>query len=64
MYHVWGRDAYSISMGKPEGKRLLEDLGVDERIILNWIFMSFYMFAWNGLIWQRIGTDAGFLERR
>jgi hypothetical protein len=48
---------------KPEGKRLLEDIGVDERIILNWIFMKFYVCVWNGLIWLRIGTDGGRLER-
>jgi hypothetical protein len=29
---------YRVSVGKPEGKNHLEDLGVDGRIILRWIF--------------------------
>jgi hypothetical protein len=32
-----GRSAYSILVGKPEGKNHLEDLDVDGRIILEWI---------------------------
>jgi hypothetical protein len=31
------RNAYKILIVKPEGKRPLEDLGVDEMIILEWI---------------------------
>jgi hypothetical protein len=27
-----------VLFGKPEGKNQLEDLGVDEKIILEWIF--------------------------
>jgi hypothetical protein len=43
---VWARhmaqmgemiNEYRILLGKPEGKRPLQDLGVDERIILKWI---------------------------
>jgi hypothetical protein len=30
--------SYKILVGKPEGKRRLEDLNVDGRIILEWIF--------------------------
>jgi len=29
--------AYRILGGKPEGKRALEDLGIDTRAILKWI---------------------------
>ena len=36
-------DAYRVSVGKPEGKSYLEDLAVDGRIILNWIFKK-----WDG----------------
>jgi hypothetical protein len=33
-----GRGAYKVLVGKPEGKRLLGDPGVDGRIILGWTF--------------------------
>jgi hypothetical protein len=32
-----GRGVYRVLIGKPEGKRPLEDLGVGVRIILSWI---------------------------
>ena len=32
------RGLYSVLVGKPEGNNHLEDLGVDVRIILRWIF--------------------------
>jgi hypothetical protein len=32
-----GKHAYTISVRKPERKYPLEDLGVDERVILEWI---------------------------
>jgi hypothetical protein len=32
------RGAYRAFVGKPEGKNHLEDLGIDGRIILKWIF--------------------------
>jgi hypothetical protein len=28
---------HKVSIGKPEGMKLFEDLGVDERIILKWV---------------------------
>jgi hypothetical protein len=31
------RGAYNILVGRPEGRRLLEDLGVDGRTTLRWI---------------------------
>jgi len=36
------RVAYSVLFGKPVGKKHLEDLGVDGRILLNWIFRKWY----------------------
>ena len=32
------RGEYKVLMGKPEGKRLLEDTDVGERMILKWVF--------------------------
>jgi len=40
----------------------LGDLGLDVRIILNWIFKKWDGEAWSGLVWLRIGTCGGFLR--
>jgi hypothetical protein len=42
-------------------KDQLEDTGVDERILLRWIFRKWDVGAWTGLIWLRIGTGGGHL---
>jgi hypothetical protein len=36
-----------------------EDLSVDGRIILKWIFKNLDGEAWTGLLWLRIGRDGG-----
>jgi hypothetical protein len=38
------------------GRDKLEDLAVDGRMTLKWIFMEWDGEAWTGLIWLRIGT--------
>jgi len=38
VWNLWGRGAYSVLVGKPEGKDYLEDLGVDGTILLKWGF--------------------------
>ena len=37
------------------------DRGVDERIILRWIFRKWDVGAWNGSSWFRIVTGGGHL---
>jgi len=37
----------------------LEDLGLDWKIILKWIFKKWDGKVWTGLLWLRMGTDDG-----
>jgi hypothetical protein len=55
------RDTYRVLVGKPEGKRPLGSPGVDERIILRWIFRKRGVEAWTGSSWLRIWTGGGHL---
>jgi hypothetical protein len=62
-HHVW--EAEGVHTGfwwedLREGDHL-GDLGVDERILLKWIFERWGGEAWTGLIWLRVGTDGGIL---
>jgi hypothetical protein len=53
------RGVYRILVGKTEGNR--GDPGVNERIILRWIFRKWDVKAWTGSSWFRIGTGGGHL---
>jgi hypothetical protein len=44
-----GRGAYMILVGRPEGRNLLEDSGIDGMIILKWIFKKWDGGWGNGL---------------
>jgi len=39
----------------------LDEAGVDGGIILRWILRKWYVGAWTGLSWPRIGTVGGHL---
>jgi hypothetical protein len=59
---TYGREERRVQVlaGKPEGKRYLEDPGIDGRIIRGTI-VKWDRGAWTGLIWLRIGTGGGLL---
>ena len=44
------RGAYRVLVGKPGGKRSLEDLRIDGWIILNWILKKWDGEAWTGSV--------------
>jgi hypothetical protein len=48
-------DAYKILIRKPEGRDHLEDLGVDEKIILELILVKQGGKVWTGCFWLSDG---------
>jgi len=55
------RNIYRTFLGKYEGRGYCEELGVDRRIILRWIFRMWEMGAWIGLCLLRIWIGGGLL---
>jgi len=50
------RGVHRVLVGKTDGKRPLGRKGIDERIILRWIFRKWDVTTWNESIWLKIGT--------
>jgi hypothetical protein len=61
MWHVWGAREMRIGFwwGDRRERNHFEDLGVDGRIVLKWIFKKWEGEAWTGLLWLRTGTGGG-----
>jgi len=49
-------NADRVLVGKPKGKRQLEDLGIDT-VLLNLILKKFEGKAWTESLWIRTGTS-------
>jgi hypothetical protein len=45
--------------GKLRERAHFEDLGIDGRIILRWIFRKWDMGEWSGMSWLMLVTDWG-----
>jgi hypothetical protein len=55
------RNVYKALMGKPEGKKHLEDQGVAGWMGSEWILGRLAWGTWTGFDWLRIGTGGGLL---
>jgi hypothetical protein len=55
------RNAYKILVGNLKGRDYSEDLGVDRKILLQWILGKQGGKVWTGLIWLRVGTSGRLL---
>jgi len=55
-----GRGAEIVLVGKVRERAHLEDLAIDGRIIIKWIFKKQEGME-TGLMWLRIGTGGGLL---
>ena len=60
---MWGRgEVYTgLWLGDLRERDHLQDLGVDGRIILRWIFRKCDVGTWTGSSWLWIGTGGGHL---
>jgi hypothetical protein len=48
------RSVYRVSLMKPEGRDRMQDLDVDGRIVLNWIFNK---WDGGGMDWIKVAQD-------
>jgi hypothetical protein len=48
-------------LGDLRERDYLEEISVDGRIILRWVFKKWNVGTWTGLFWLRIGTGGGLL---
>jgi hypothetical protein len=53
------RNAHIILVEKPKGKKHSQDLGIDGRIVLEFIVEKCGGKLWTGFIWLRRGPVAG-----
>jgi hypothetical protein len=56
-----GRNMYRVLVGKPEGKSLLKDQGVDGSMGLKWTLGRLLPGVWSGFTWLRVGIVGGLL---
>jgi len=55
------RNAYKISVGKPDETGHSGELGVDGKVILKWFLQKQGEKVWTEFIWLRIRTSGGLL---
>ena len=63
MWHAWGAgDVHGgFWWGDLMERDHLEDLGIDRKIVLKWIFKKWDGEAWKRLLWPRLGTGGWLL---
>ena len=55
------RSVYRVWWGILRERDYFEDPGIDEKIILRWIFRKWEVRAWTGAIWIILGIGDGHL---
>jgi hypothetical protein len=55
------RNAYDVLLGKSERKNHWVDLGVDGKVIFEWILGKSFGKTWTGCVWLRLGGSSGVL---